>query len=171
MHLLSQHPEAAQRAREELSHLPDDADPSSMHYLDAVINESMRLCPVVPNVGRALKAPLKIAGHELPAGIVLAPCIYLAHRRAELWPDPERFDPTRFLDARPNPYAFFPFGGGPRRCLGAAFATYQMKIVLAEVLRRFDLGHVAGYTPRPTRVSIAIGPSKGMPVILKPRAG
>ncbi|HLX37972.1 MAG TPA: cytochrome P450, partial [Candidatus Binataceae bacterium] len=170
MHQLSQHPEAAQRAREELAHLPNDVEPSSMHYLDAVINESIRLCPVVPNIGRVLKAPLKIADHELPKGVTLAPCIYLVHRRAELWPEPERFDPTRFIDARPNPYAFFPFGGGPRRCLGAAFATYQMKIVLAEVLRRFEIAPVAGYVPRPTRVSIAIGPSKGMPVILKARA-
>jgi cytochrome P450 len=169
MHQLSQHPEAAQRAREELAHLPEDADPSSMHFIDAFVNETMRLSPVVPNVGRTLKAPLKIAGRELPEGVTLAPCIYLVHRRAELWPDPERFDPTRFIDARPNPYAFFPFGGGPRRCLGAAFATYQMKLVLAEVIRRFDIAPVAGYTPHPTRVSIAIGPSNGMPVILRPR--
>ena len=170
MHQLAQHPEAARAARDELSHLPDEADSASMHYLDAIVNETMRLCPVVPNIGRELQAPLKIGGRELPKGVVIAPSIYLVHRRADLWPDPERFDPARFIDARPNPYAFFPFGGGPRRCLGAAFATYQMKIVLAEVLRRFDLAPVAGYVLRPTRVSIAIGPSEGMPVLLNPRA-
>jgi len=169
MHQLAQHPDVVQAAREELSHLPEDADPSSMHYLDAVMNETMRLCPVVPNIARELQAPLKIAGRDLPKGVVIALCIYLTHRRAELWPDPERFDPTRFIDARPNPYAFFPFGGGTRRCLGAAFATYQMKIVLSEVLRRFDIAP-AGYVARPKRVSIAIGPSEGMPVVLKPRA-
>src|SRR5579872_831381 len=170
MHQLAQHPDAAQTAREELSHLPEDAEPASMHYLDAIVNETMRLCPVVPNIGRELQAPLKIAGRELPKGVVIAPSIYLVHRRAELWPDPERFDPMRFIDARPDPYKFFPFGGGPRRCLGAAFATYQMKIVLSEVLRRFDIAPVAGYVPRPTRVSIAIGPSEGMPLVLTPRA-
>jgi cytochrome P450 len=123
MHQLVQHPEVARTAREEQAHLPEDADPSAMHYLDAVINETMRLCPVVPNIARELQAPMKIGGRDLPKGVVIALCIYLTHRRAELWPDPERFDPTRFVDARPNPYAFFPFGGDTRRCLGAAFAT------------------------------------------------
>jgi cytochrome P450 len=166
---LVEHPEVARTAREEQAHLPEDADPSAMHYLDAVINETMRLCPVVPNIARELQAPMKIGGRDLPKGVVIALCIYLTHRRAELWPDPEKFDPTRFIDARPNPYAFFPFGGGTRRCLGAAFATYQMKIVLSEVLRRFDLAPSLGYVARPTRVSIAIGPSEGMPAVLTPR--
>jgi len=107
----------------------------------------------------------------LPKGAVLAPCIYLAHRRADLWPDPEKFDPSRFIGSRPNPYQFFPFGGGARRCLGAAFATYQMKIVLAEVIRRFDIEPVSGYAPQPSRLSIAIGPSHGMPVVLKAQTG
>jgi len=170
MHQLATHPEAARTAREELAHLPEDAEPASMHYLDAIVNETMRLCPVVPNIGRELQAPMKIGNRELPKGVVLAPCIYLIHRRAELWPNPERFDPARFIDARPNPYAFIPFGGGPRRCLGAAFATYQMKIVLSEVLRRFEIAPASGYVARPTRVAIAIGPAEGMPVVLTPRA-
>ena len=170
MHQLAQHPEVAEAARDELSNLPGDADPPSMRYLDAVVNETMRLCPVVPNFGRELQAPMKIAGRELSKGVVVAPCIYLTHRRADLWPNPEKFDPRRFIDSRPNPYAFFPFGGGTRRCLGAAFATYQMKIVLSEVVSRFDLAPMSGYTARPVRTSIAIGPSEGMPVVLKPHA-
>ncbi len=169
MYQLAQHPDAARVAHDELARLPEDADPASMRYLDAAINETMRLCPVVPNIGRALQATLTIAGRELPQGVVVAPCIYLVHRRADLWPEPHRFQPSRFVDARPNPYHFLPFGGGPRRCLGAAFAIYQMKIVLAEVLRRFEIAAAKGYTPRPVRVSIAIGPSSGMPVVLKPR--
>jgi cytochrome P450 len=171
MHQLSQHPDVVQAARDEVSGMPDDADPASMRYLDAVVNETMRLCPVVPNIGRELQVPMKIAGRELPKGIVIAPCIYLAHRRADVWPDPERFDPTRFIDSRPGQHAFFPFGGGTRRCLGAAFASYQMKIVLSEVIRRFELAPVRGYTARPVRASIAIAPSEGMPVILKAHAG
>jgi cytochrome P450 len=166
---LGQHPEVARAARDEVEHLPEDADPASMRYLDAVLSESMRLSPVVPNIGRALQDDLTIAGHKLPRGVVLAPCIYLLHRRAELWPDPEKFDPARFVDSRPMPYAFIPFGGGTRRCLGAAFATCQMKIVLSELLRRFEVAPANGYEPRPTRVSIAIGPSEGAPVILKSR--
>jgi cytochrome P450 len=171
MHQLALHPDVTRAAREELARMPEDADPASMHYLDAVVNETMRLCPVVPNIGRELQAPTEIAGCELPKGVVVALCIYLVHRRADLWSDPEKFDPSRFIVSRPDPYQFFPFGGGTRRCLGAAFATNQMKIVLAEVIRRFDIAPVRGHTPRPKRLSIAIGPSDGMPVILKTHAG
>lgn len=135
-----------------------------MKYLEAVINETMRLDTVVPNVGRELQAPMKIAGRDLPKGVVLAPCIYLTHRRADLWPEPERFNPARFLDARPNPYGFFPFGGGTRRCIGAAFAQYQMKVVLSELLRGVELAPASGYVAKPIRSSIALAPSEGMPV-------
>jgi cytochrome P450 len=171
MHQLALHPEVVRTARDELSRMSEDADPASMHYLDAIVNETMRLCPVVPNIGRELQAPMTIAGHELPEGVVVALCIYLVHRRADVWPNPDQFDPSRFIDSRPNPYQFFPFGGGTRRCLGAAFASYQMKIVLAEVIRRFDIAQQSGYSPRPVRFSIAVGPSEGMPVVLKPHAG
>jgi cytochrome P450 len=171
MYELARHPEVVRAARAELSAMPDHAEPASMHYLDAVVNETMRLCPVVPNIARELQTPMRIAGRELPQGALVAPCIYLAHRRPDAWPEPEKFDPRRFIDSRPGPYAFFPFGGGTRRCLGAAFATYQMKIVLSEVIRRFDLVPANGYTAQPARSSIAIAPSEGMPVILKARAG
>src|SRR5262249_7235674 len=110
-----------------------------LRYLEAVINETLRLDPVIPNAGRELQAPVTIAGRELPAGVVLAPCIYLTHRRSDLWQEALRFNPDRFLGSRIDPYAFFPFGGGTRRCIGAAFATYQMKIVLARILARLEL--------------------------------
>src|SRR5207249_2011856 len=78
-------------------------------------------------------------GLDLPAGVGVSAAIYLTHHRPDLWPDPERFAPERFVGARPSPYAFLPFGGGERRCLGAAFAMYEMKVVLAELLARVDL--------------------------------
>ncbi len=161
---LVSNPEVMDAAKTESVKASPDADPNSMKYLDAVINETMRLDSVVPNVGRELQASMKIAGHDLPKGVVLAPCIYLTHRRADLWPEPEKFDPTRFLDARPNPYAFFPFGGGTRRCIGAAFATYQMKVVLSELLRSVELAPSPGYMAKAIRSSIALAPSEGMPV-------
>ena len=151
-------------AKSEAAAASPDADPNSFKYLDAVINETMRLDTVVPKIGRELQASMKIAGRELPKGVVLAPCIYLAHRRSDLWPEPEKFNPARFLDARPNPYAFFPFGGGTRRCIGAAFATFQMKVVLSELLRSMELAPVSGYVAKPIRSSIALAPSEGMPV-------
>jgi cytochrome P450 len=139
-------------------------------YLDAVCRETLRLTPIVPMVGRRLARPLEIAGVFLPAGVVAAPCIYLAHRRAERWPEPERFRPERFLEGEPSPYEFLPFGGGRRRCLGMAFALLEMKIVLAEVLRRADLRLAPGYQAQVVRRSVTLAPSQGMPVILERRA-
>jgi cytochrome P450 len=163
------HAEAMQRARDEIAALGAQPDPASLRYLEAVINETMRLSPVVPNAARELQAPMTIAGHALPKGVAIAPCIYLAHRRAESWPEPEKFDPQRFIDSRPSPYTFFPFGGGTRRCIGAAFATYQMKVVLAELLSSVELAPVPGYSPRAVRSSIALAPSDGMPVMVRRR--
>lgn len=138
-------------------------------YLDAVIKETSRLDPVIPNVGRRLHVPLRIGSRDLPAGPVVAPCIYLAHRRPDLWPDPERFDPERFIGARINPVAFFPFGGGTRRCIGAAFASYEMKVVLARIFSRVRLDPAPGYRARLVRRSIAFTPSEGLPVVVSER--
>ncbi|MFZ0676280.1 cytochrome P450 [Candidatus Binatus sp.] len=163
-------PDVTHRARAEVVSVLDGKQLDSSHvgkfkYLEAVINETMRLDPVIPNFGRTLTRPLKIAGHDLAAGVTIAPCIYLVHRRPELWPNPEQFNPDRFLEVRQSPYTFFPFGGGARRCLGAAFATYQMKIVIAEILSRVDLKPAPGYKASATRRGIAFAPSEGMPVI------
>jgi cytochrome P450 len=142
---------------------------TDLTYLDAVIKETSRLAPVIPNVGRRLHVPLRIGGRDLPAGPVVAPCIYLAHRRPDLWTEPERFDPERFVGTRINPIAFFPFGGGVRRCIGAAFATYEMKVVLARILARAELYPVPGYRARVVRRGIAFVPSEGLPVVLTER--
>jgi cytochrome P450 len=167
-------PDLMDRARTEVLSVLDGAQLDASHvgklkYIEAMINETMRLDPVIPNFGRTLTRPMTIAGRELPAGVTIAPCIYLVHRRPELWPAPETFKPERFLEARPSPYTFFPFGGGARRCLGAAFATYQMKIVIAEILSRVELKKVEGYTARTTRRGIAFAPSEGMPVLVLAR--
>jgi cytochrome P450 len=165
------HPEVMAQLRREISGADGRADLiAQLPYLDAVVKETARLDPVVPNVARRLGAALRIAGKELPAGVLVAPCIYLVHRRPELWPDPDRFDPGRFLGARPSPYTFFPFGGGTRRCIGAAFATYEMKIVLARVIGRVELALAGGYRPRLVRRSIAFAPSEGLPVVVTARA-
>ena len=139
-------------------------------YLDATVKETLRLSPVLSEVGRRLERPMRIGGRELPAGIAVGPCIYLVHRRPDLWPDPERFDPTRFLGTRPSPYEFLPFGGGIRRCIGMAFALYEMKVVLAQVLLRLELRLAPGYRMKPVRRSVTLAPSRGMPVIAAPRA-
>ena len=146
MYRLLQHPDVLETARTEVASVFGNGRQASLAeqvaelgYLDAVIKETARLHPVVPIVVRYLEAPTRIGDFDLPAGSVAAPCIYLTHRRPDVWPDPETFRPERFIDRRVDPYAFFPFGGGARHCLGAAFATYEMKIVLARVLARVSL--------------------------------
>jgi cytochrome P450 len=136
------------------------------NYLDAVIKETLRLNPIIPDVGRRLTRPMRIGDWDLPAGVAVAPCIYLTHRRPDLWPDAERFDPERFLGARPKPYEFFPFGGGVRRCLGMALALVEMRIVLSRLLVQVDVQLAPGYRPRLTRRSITFAPSRGMPVVV-----
>ncbi|MGE0826631.1 MAG: cytochrome P450 [Candidatus Binatia bacterium] len=140
---------------------------NKLEYLDAVIKETQRLNPILPIVGRHLRTPMRIGGHDLPAGVVVSPCIYLTHRQAALWQNPEEFTPERFLGKKPSPYEFFPFGGGVRHCLGAAFATYEMKIVLAQVLTRMTLRLAPKKPIRVVRRSITLAPSEGTPVILE----
>ncbi len=166
-HRLLGRPDVLGKLREEVGEGPVEPEQiGRLEYLDAVVKETARLNPVIVNVGRRLQAPMRIGGHDLPAGVVASPCIYLTHRRPDLWPDPARFDPERFIGARPSPYAFFPFGGGVRRCIGAAFAAYEMKIVLAEVLARVELRAAPGYTVRTVRRTVTLAPSGGMPVVV-----
>lgn len=141
-----------------------------LEYLDAVVKETLRLNPVVPDVGRRLTRPARFGGWDLPAGVAVVPCMYLTHRRPDVWPDPLRFDPDRFVGRRPTPYEFFPFGGGVRRCLGMAFALYEMKVVLATVLSRLELRAAPGYRMKLVRRSITFAPSEGMPVVVDRRA-
>lgn len=118
-------------------------------YLDAVIAETLRLRPVISIVGRQLAEPIEFAGWSLPAGVTLAPSVFLVHRRPEVYPRPERFEPERFLEKPPGTYTWIPFGGGPRRCLGASFAQFEMRAVLTELVRRRRL---APARPEPERV-------------------
>jgi cytochrome P450 len=114
-------------------------DPAGDEYLDAVAKETLRIRPVVYDVGRLLKEPVELAGYRLPAGVMVVPAIGLVHASAALYADPDQFDPDRMLGATLSPTTWLPFGGGNRRCLGAAFAMVEMRIVMREILRRVDL--------------------------------
>ena len=167
-------PGVLNKIREELTTVLDGDDISAQHlpklnYLEAVVKETLRLSPVIPTVGRALQRPMTIGGHDLPAGVVVVPCIYLTHRREDIYPDPLMFKPERFQNDGPGSYEFFPFGGGIRRCIGAAFAMYEMKILLAQVALRTDLDLPANYQGRVTRRSVTFTPEKGMLVNVKLR--
>jgi cytochrome P450 len=110
-------------------------DVAKLRVLDAAIKEAMRLHPVIPAVGRRLKAPTRIAGWDLPAGVLVVPAIHLTHRLPDVYPEPEEFRLERFLDKKIDPYAWLPFGGGIRRCVGMAFALHELKVVTATMLR------------------------------------
>jgi cytochrome P450 len=131
-------------------------------YLDAVIKEALRLRPVVPGVIRQLQRPLNVGGIELPRGVFVAPSIYLIHRRPDVYPDPEAFRPERFLgDDAPGTYEWLPFGGGIRRCLGASFALYEMRIVLDTILRRATLETTDAEPERVKRRFVTFTPRDG----------
>jgi cytochrome P450 len=168
---LLQSPEVLSRVREEIGAVTGGAPVEPAHlsrlvYLDAVINETARLHPVSPFGTRRLMKPARIGGFDLPGGVNVAPCIYLTHRNPDVWPEPLVFNPDRFLGKRPSPYEFFPFGGGTRRCVGAAFAVYEMKIVLAHLLPRVSLRFAAGYRMRPLVRTVTVGPSQGVQVVM-----
>jgi len=136
-------------------------------YLDAVIKETLRLRPVLPIVLRRVKAPMEIGGWQLPAGVSVAPCIYLMHRRADVYPDPRAFRPERFLERPAGTYTWIPFGGGIRRCLGASFAQFEMAAVLRVLARRCERLEPDALVPeRVTRRSITLVPERDGAVLV-----
>ncbi len=160
--LLLRHPAALARLRESLAAGEED-------YLRATITESLRLRPVVPLAGRRLHKELVADGLTLPPGTDVTPAIWLTHTRADLYEDPFAFRPERFLDAGPETYGWIPFGGGMRRCLGAAFAEFEMRIVLREVLGRCELRKASPEPERTGRRNITLSPQAGTPVVIESR--
>jgi glycogen debranching enzyme len=138
-------------------------------YLDAVIRESLRMRPVLPGVVRKLTAPWTLEGYDLPAGIRVAPNIWLTHHRSDIYPDPEAFRPERFLEQPADTYSWLPFGGGIRRCLGASFALFEMKTVLPTVLRRVRLTPGAPRRDAIKRRAITFAPEHGAMVVAHDR--
>ena len=152
-----------------LARLKDELAGGEDDYLRATITEALRLRPVIPIAGRVLDQPAVIDGFELEAGANVAPSIWMAHTRADSFPDPFAFRPERFLDNPPETYSWIPFGGGVRRCLGAAFAEFEMRVVLTEVLTRCDL-RLAEERPQTIgRRNITLSPKNGTPVVLTRR--
>jgi cytochrome P450 len=128
-------PHALDRLTAEVSEHGRDGE-----YLDAVIKETLRVRPVIPEVFRAPSEPTELGGYLFAAGSHVAVSLLLVQLDPELYPpDPDAFRPERFLEGAPEPYTWVPFGGGVRRCLGAAFATLEMKVVIAAILTRTRL--------------------------------
>ncbi|MFL5870543.1 MAG: cytochrome P450 [Solirubrobacterales bacterium] len=155
--LLLHNPETLARLRDELGS-GDDA------YLDAVGTETLRVRPVIDAAERTLTRPRVVGGYELPAGIRVYPGIALVHRRPDLYPEPERFRPERFVDGRVESYAWVPFGGGIRRCIGAALAQAEMAEVIRVVCERVELAPARPETDPIVLKNITLAPKHGTPV-------
>ena len=139
-------------------------------YMDAVIKETLRLRPVLAIVVRTLQEPVEIGGYMLPAGVSVVPAIHLMHRRADIYPDPKAFRPERFLEQPAGTYTWLPFGGGVRRCLGATFAQFEMKQVLAEIVSRVELEPTTDDAERIVRRAITHSPGSKATIAAHPRA-
>jgi cytochrome P450 len=157
------HPEVLARLEDEIGE-EDDA------YADAVAHEALRLRPVLPLVARKLTEPLELHGYELPVGTTVTPCIYLVHRRPEVYPDPHAFRPERFLETPPGTYTWIPFGGGVRRCIGASFALFEMRTVLRTLVARLHLEAAEPEAERVSRRAITLSPSRAARLVVRPRA-
>jgi cytochrome P450 len=155
-------PSVRDRLLVELSALGDDPTPTALAaapYLEAVCHETLRLYPVVGEVVRLLRAPLTLGAWTIPAGVPVSAGIALVHARADLYPEPEAFRPERFLERRKlAPHEYLPFGGGARRCIGAAFALYEMKVVLGTLLARYRFTLARSEPERPVMRNLAMGP-------------
>lgn len=165
------HPEVAAKLRAERRRVLGDGPLDTtrlpeLGYLDATIKEITRLHPVTDGAARLLKTPLRLGRFTLPGGVVVAASTWLTHTNPALWREPLRFLPERFVGARPIPFSMLPFGGGLRTCVGAAFATYEMKIVLSELLAHADLQLQPGYDAKVVRRTVTLSPAEGVPVRL-----
>jgi cytochrome P450 family 135 len=160
--LLLRHPHVLQR-------LIAEVDAGGDAYVRAVVSEALRLRPVVPIAGRRLRKELRVNGHVLEPGVDVTPAIWLAHTREESYPEPFAFRPERFLEDAPSTYAWIPFGGGVRRCIGAAFAEMEMRVALSEIVRRRTLRSASGRAERAGRRNITMSPRTGTRVVATPR--
>ncbi|MFF9343960.1 MULTISPECIES: cytochrome P450 [unclassified Streptomyces] len=177
LHLLALHPEVQRRAHEEVDRVlagrtPGAADLDALPYVTRVLKEAMRLFPAAPVIGRRAVAATTVGGVAIPAGadVIVAP--WVTHRHPAYWDDAERFDPDRFTPeaeaARPR-YAWFPFGGGPRACIGQHFSMLESVIALAMILQRHGFEAVDTEVPVAPAITLqAAGPARCR---LVPRAG
>lgn len=163
-------PSVRDKLLEELDSLGDDSDPSAIFrlpYLSAVCSETLRIYPVgMLTFARRVKVPLSLMGYELEPGTPVLGSIYLTHRREDLYPEPEQFKPERFLERQFSAYEYLPFGGGSRRCIGLAFAQFEMKVVLAKILSRVQLKLADNREVRPTRRGLVTAPDSRIRLVV-----
>ncbi|MGD1701921.1 cytochrome P450 [Dapis sp. BLCC M229] len=164
-------PEIYHKLLEELEDLGDNPDPMAimkLPYLNAVCCETLRIYPVaIIAFSRIAKLPITIMDRTYPEGTALSPCVYLTHHRKDLYPEPKKFKPERFLERQYSAYEFLPFGGSNRRCIGAAFAMFEMKLVLATILRHYNLALAQKQPVKAVRRGVTLAPAGGVKMVMK----
>jgi cytochrome P450 family 110 len=170
LYLIHQHPQVREKLLLELESLGENPDPMSIFrlpYLTAVCNETLRIRPVAMlTFPRVVQEPVELLGHSLEPEMILLGCIFLVHQRQDLYPEPKQFKPERFLERQFSPYEFMPFGGGVRRCLGEALAVFEMKLVLATILLRYQLALADRQPEVSQRRGITLAPARGVKMII-----
>ena len=174
-HLLAGHPDAAERVRAELAAVLGDrapvaADLSKLPYARMVIDEAMRLYPPAWITNRQAIADDQVCGYHIPAGAILLVSPYVMHRHPAYWERPDAFEPERFAPERSAgrpPYAYFPFGGGPRQCIGKGLALMEAQLILVLVAQRFRLRHTSGHQVEPQAL-LTLRPRGGLPMFVEP---
>ncbi len=163
---LHQNKNSLSRLRHELDSLGDltPMSLSSAPYLKSTVQETLRIHPILTETLRKLKAPLQLGEYLLPIGMAVAPATVLAHHNPSTYTEPELFRPERFIERSYSAFEYMPFGGGHRRCIGAAFASYEMAIVLGTILKQYQLELVDLKPVVPKRRNVTIGPSTGVPI-------
>lgn len=167
---LARHPDILQKLRAELAAAGPEIDPGSIlgfPYLDAVCKETIRFHPILAECARVPMQPMRISGHDIKPGQALVVSIVGIHHNPDLYPEPDKFIPERFIEREYDAFEFLPFGGGHRRCLGAGLAQYTMRIALAEIVTRWDFEPIG--IDHDVRVNIAMGPQHGVRLHLKAR--
>jgi cytochrome P450 len=171
MYHIHRHPDILDRLLEEIDSTTDGdtAALAGLPWLKCCINETLRLNPLVTETLRLVNEPVSLGEHVVPAGYGIAPATVLAHYNPQVWPEPDAFRPERFLDRDYSPFVYMPFGGGHRRCIGAAFAIQEMTMVLGTLLRHFRFELVSDREVISKRRNVTMGPSSPVPMRISRR--
>jgi cytochrome P450 len=166
-------PEVEEKLRQELANLMAPANLDEvvkLPYLNALCCETLRIYPIALTTSpRILQAPLELMGYHFEPGTVLTPCIYLVHRREDIYPEPEKFKPERFLERSFSAYEYFPFGGGNRRCIGRGLALLEMKLVLFTLMSRFEFSLCHRRPVKPVRRGVTAAPPGNLKMAVSAR--
>ena len=164
-------PEVREKLLAELDTLGETPEPmaiAKLPYLNAVCQETLRICPVIMlTFPRVVREPIKLLNYDLEPGMVVVGCIYLIHQREDIYPEPKKFKPERFLDKQYSPYEFIPFGGGARRCIGEALAQLELKLALATILSQYEIDLASNKPEKPKRRGVTLAPANGVKIVIK----